>query len=126
MHSQLAAVFAEHANPTHTSKRTAHDLLAPILRAAADGQKQVLEYRALIAAAELAEHDPALDGKLEMMHQTLAAMEREAAALSLHGRQYAQTHSQLDRYMELWNGEIVAWEASQAAPALVVAETPSP
>src|SRR4051812_33562345 len=114
MHPELQAVFDEHQHPQHCCKRDAHDALTPIVRLAGRAQQQVSEYKLLIAQAEVAPHDHALDGKMEMMHQTLGAMEREAAALAVHARNLAQTHTQLEYCMTEWQAEIARWEASQA------------
>lgn len=99
MHTQLKAVFDEHDNASHASKRDVHDQLAPILAIATAVQRQVLEYKSLLMQAELADHDHALDGKIEHMRQTFAAAEREANAFMEHGRNLAQCFTQLDRYM---------------------------
>lgn len=106
MHTKVRAFFDEHAAPGHCDKRAVHDQLSPIVRMAAKAQQQVLEYRTLITEATLAaDHDPAFNGKLEMMHQTFGAMERSAAALSLAARDLARDTAQLDRYVAEWRDD---------------------
>lgn len=110
MHKELEAFFAEHEDPTHCSKRSVHDALAPLRRVATDVLKQVLEYRTLIGEAETAPHDHALDGKLEQMHQTLGALEREATVINQATRELGKAMTQLDRYMEEWKASIQQYE----------------
>ena len=115
MHEKLAAVFSEHRAPKHCCKRRVHDQVSPIVRLAALAQQQVLEHRTLITEATLSpDHDPGLDGKLEMMHQTYGAMERAATALSAAARELAQSTTQMDRYDAEWKLEIEAYEAAKA------------
>lgn len=97
-HPELAAVFDEHASPQHCSKRSAHDQLQPLLCFAACAQKQLAEYREKLLAAELADHDHQLDGKLERLHQTLGAIDRDLPAFIDAGRRIALSFTQLDRY----------------------------
>lgn len=107
MHHTLQKVFDEHGSPTHASKRHVHDQLTPIVRLAAKAQQQVLEYRVLITEASLSdEHDPRLDGKLELMHQTFGAMERAASNLTSAARELAQATAQLDRYVVDWKADL--------------------
>lgn len=121
MHTELQAVFDEHEAPKHCCKRQAHDAIGPVVRLAAKAQQQVIEYRTLIAQAEVAPHDHALDGKMEMMHQTLGAMEREATALAAAARNLGQTHTQLERYMAEWKAEIARYEAATGTGVSAVA-----
>ena len=116
MHKELTAFFDQHASPTHIAKPDIHAGLSPVARLAAKVQQQVLEYRVLIAEAEMAPHDQKLDGKLEMMHQTFGAMERESAALSSAARNLAQCATQLDRYMGEWQADIHRFENPPTAP----------
>lgn len=111
MHAELQAVFDEHERPTHASKKAVHEQLGAILRLAGLAQQQVIVYRSLIAQAEVAPHDHALDSKMEMMHQTFGAYEREAAILATCARNLAQVATQLDRYVTEWRSDIAAYEA---------------
>lgn len=118
IHPELAKVFAEHAAPTHASKRSVHDQLAPVLKTASDAQRQVAEYRSQLTQAMVAEHDHELDSKMEHMFQTLGAAEREAAAFAQSGRLLAQAFTQLDRYMAEWRADVARWQAlPDSAPA---------
>lgn len=111
----IQPVFKEHEQPQHCCKREVHDHLAPVVRLAAKAQKQVLEYRTLITEATLAaEHDHALDSKLEHMHQTFGAMEREAGALAAAARGLAQATQQLDRYIEEWKADFARLDAMKS------------
>lgn len=113
MHTELAAVFAEHTNPTHASKDDIHAELRTITRLASRAQKQVIEYGALIDDALHAPHDPAYDGKVEYMRQTFGAMQREAEALALAARNLGQTYTQLDRYVEEWKVDLARIDAEK-------------
>ncbi len=97
MTPSLADVFAEHDDPTHASKREIHDQLAVILAIGADVQKQMIEYRSKLMAAQLV--DDTLTGQMEHMHQTFGAAEREATTFVTAGRNLAMCFTQLDRYM---------------------------
>lgn len=114
MHAELQAVFDEHANPTHVTKAEVHAALSPILQLTSRAQQQMIVLRSLLTQAELAPHDHALDSKLEMMHQTLGAMEREAGALSQVGRNLALVFTQLDRYAAEWEADIAAFDQRRA------------
>lgn len=116
MHRELHAVFAEHAEPTHASKRDVHDQMAPLMTMGSAAERQLAEYESLIVQAELAPHDHALDGKLEMMHQTIRAGRREIASMLTHGRDVARVFTQLDRCMAAWREDIATYLASAAAP----------
>lgn len=124
MHAELKAFFAEHQNPTHTSKRAVHDKLMDFGKLAADAQKQVIQYGALLDGALHAEHDHALDGKVEHMRQTFGAMQREADLFAQAARNLGQTFTQLDRYVAEWSGEIERYEAAQASKAAEPAPAP--
>lgn len=119
-HPELAAVFAEHESPTHCSKRHAHDQLQPLLCFAACAQKQLAEYRDLLLQAELADHDRALDGKLERLHQTLGAIDLDLPKLLEAGRRIAKSFTQLDRYFAETNADL----ARVAPPLVPVVDTP--
>jgi hypothetical protein len=93
----MKSVFAEHDNPTFCCKQDVHAGIAPLLTLVADVQKQVIEYRAQLDAAVLA--DDSQEGQVEHFHQTLGAMEREAAAFATAGRNLARCFTQLDRYI---------------------------
>jgi hypothetical protein len=99
MHPKLQAVFDQHDKPTFACKRDVHDQLTPILKVASAVQKQMIEYKSLVAEAELADHDGAIDGTVEHIRQTFAAVEREANAFVEHGRGLAHALAQLDRYL---------------------------
>ena len=120
MHTELEAFFAEHGKPRHCCKRDVHDQLSPIADIAALAHQQIATYKAMLVKAEMAPHDHALDFKLEHMHQTLGAIEREASALVATGRLLAQSFAQLDRYMAEWQGDIQRMESlkAQSAPSV--------
>ncbi len=99
IHPELQAVLDEHQAPTHASQDDLRGLLVPIVDAATKVQQQLLQYRRLLVIAETAPHDTRLDGKLEHVHQTLGALEREAAALVAAARQLVRGAVQWDRYL---------------------------
>ena len=99
IHPAMQAVFDEHATPTHLSKRALHDQLAPILVVVTAAQHQLVALKALVAQAELADHDHATDGTMEHIRQTFAAAEREVNATMEHARGAAHAFVQLERYM---------------------------
>lgn len=98
----MKQLFDEHTNPTHCDKRMVHDGIAPLMTLIASVQKQVIEYRQRLDAVVLA--DDACAGEVEHMHQTLAAMDREAAAFAAAGRTLAKSFTQWDRYMATAKG----------------------
>ncbi len=108
MHAELAAVFDEHRKPTHASKRDVHDVLGPISDVAGRSRMQSVKLRAMLIQAELAAHDHALDPKIEHLMQTLGAIDREATAVELAGRNLAQAWAQWDRYMAAAERDISA------------------
>lgn len=93
----LDAMLAEHQAPQHCCKREVHDGLRPIAALVAVMQKQMIEYRAALTDALL--EDDSMAGRIEHVHQTIAAGEREIAALAQAHRQVAHVFTQLDRYM---------------------------
>lgn len=101
MHSALEHLFDEHTSPSHASRRAVHDRASPILAIATAVQRQIAMYRELLIAAELslANDDGKLQGKIEHLHQTLGALERESAAFVESGRRLAGGLTQWDRYM---------------------------
>ena len=127
IHPELQAVFDEHAAPQHTSKRAVHAQLAPVLKVAADIWRQVAEYRARLAQAKVAEHDPDLDFKMEHMFQTLGAAERNAAAFQHVALLLANDFAQLDRYMGEWKADVAQWQAvgSTISPPVVAVSSGS-
>jgi hypothetical protein len=116
MHAELEAVFAEHDAPKHLAKRDVHEHTSKNGRFVSDVMKQVIEFRTLIHEAETAPHDPALDGKLELMHQTFGAIERNAQIFSQANRDLTRDFTQLARYMQGWKADIVTYEAAKANP----------
>lgn len=104
---EVQALFDEHRKPTHACKRDLHDACAPLLDLGARTQQQLAEYRRRVMAIEMsAAADPELVGKFEHMHQTFAAVEREAMAFVQAGRSLTQAVSQLDRYVQKMESEI--------------------
>jgi hypothetical protein len=124
MHPELQAFFDEHEKPAHASKRDVHDHTAKAGRLVANIMKQVLEYKALIMEAEAAPHDPALDSKMEMMHQTFGAIERNAQAVAHHYRELTKDFAQLDRYVPAWRDDIDAYHRAQSATTAPPTEAP--
>lgn len=111
----LDALFAEHETPTHQSCRACHDTIKPTADLVLATQKQIAEYRSVLTTFELSEHDRALDGKMEMLHQTLTAMERDASALYASVRQLAKVTAQWDRVMAEARIDVTRWRAGQDA-----------
>lgn len=100
MHEKLQALFAERDKPKHCGRADAQAAAAPLIRHAAALQRQLAEYRALILEAELApDLHPLFAGKLEFLHQTLAAGERAAAEVMRVGRETVAIHNQLARIL---------------------------
>lgn len=97
--SSFAELFEEHRAPSHATKQDVHDQLSPVLRVGALVQKQMIEYRSRLTAAELSPDGAGLEGTAEHIHQTFAAVEREASAFVSAGRQLAKAMTQLDRYL---------------------------
>lgn len=123
MKEQLQRIFDEHDAPTYAGKRDVQDALLPMVRLAAKAQQQVLEYRTLITEAALAaDHDPAYSGKLELMHQTFGAVERNSTTLSAAVRELAQSMEQLDRIMSESKTDIERYDADKAAADAKAAE----
>lgn len=116
-HTELQAVFDEHAKPTHCCKREVHDQMAPIAAVAASARQQVARYKALLIQAQLAPHDTDHDFKLESIKQTIGAIERSVTQLEDAGHAVAMDFTQLDRYMAEWPQEIARMEAIKADPA---------
>jgi hypothetical protein len=114
---EITALFAEHDEPTHCSRQTLSDGLAPVDQLVASVRKQVLEYQLKVSAweAAIAADDPS-DGQLEHMHQTFGALEREAAALATATRNLGKAMRQLDRYMADAKADVERREA-EVAPA---------
>jgi hypothetical protein len=115
MHQELEKVFAEHDNPTHASKAAVHATGRLIGRGIADIRKQLVEYRTLVHEAETAPHDHALDGKLEQMHQTYGAIERDIAIMEQMNRNVTLRFTQLEVYKDSWKADVLAYEASTDA-----------
>lgn len=113
MHAQLAAALAEHRTPTHVGKRAVHDRMQPLDDLVADIQYQVIKHHQLLDRALRVEHDPAYDGFVERVRQTIDAMEREAKIVEKGMRQLAQTFTQLERYSAEWDADIARYEASR-------------
>lgn len=99
MHAELQAVLVESSSPKHVSKSDIHALLMPAFDGASKAQMQAQEYHRLLGLAELAPHDHQLDGKLEHLHQTLGAIDRESAALVVTIRSLARAFTQWERYL---------------------------
>lgn len=116
IHPELAAVFAEHASPTHASKDNVHAALIPHVTLMGNVQRQVLEYRHTITTAMLVPHDHELDSKLEYMDATLSGLEAAAARISKEMRDLAQAFVRLDQYMAEWQRDIARWQQVGSQP----------
>lgn len=98
MHKELSDLLTECKKPTHLSHAKCKQKLAPVAELVADAQMQVARARQLLVVAELAEPDPARQGELERLHQTIGWMEKHAPDLINLIRQFADTAAQLERY----------------------------
>lgn len=110
-----APLFAEHEKPTHASCRAVHDAITPTADLVLSVQQQIAEYRKRLTEIQLSEHDTAIDGKLEMLHQTLSAVEREATALYRAVRSLSNATSQWDRIMSSAKEDLAAYQARKDA-----------
>lgn len=99
MHQELTAALAESKAPQLASKQTANAQLLPILEAATAMQQQVAVHRGRLIAAELAAPDPdAVRGRLERLHQTLGALDKDIELFMTTGRRIALSMAQYERY----------------------------
>lgn len=113
MHPTTQALFDEHANPTHCGKRAIHDQLGPILDMIATVKLQVALYQQKRVAAKLADHDHAIDGKLELIKQTLKVVDTALSNFHAEGERAADALTQLDRTMAEARADIARHEATQ-------------
>lgn len=111
MHTELQALFDEHAAPQHCCKRDVHDQLGPFVDLAARAQMQVMVYRRMLTTARVTPHDPILDMKLQNIKATIAAMDQNAANLVTAIEQVAHDWEQAERYFSEWKGEVARMEA---------------
>lgn len=98
-HAVLQPLFAEHAKPTHATKRAVHDQLRPVLAVIADVNHQIMLYADLIQQAELTAEGAELAPLLANMHSTMKAALEDGAAANAILRRLAQTFGDLDRYI---------------------------
>lgn len=110
-----APLFAEHEKPTHASCRAVHDAITPTADLVLSVQQQIAEYRKRLTSIQLSEHDTAIDGKLEMLHQTLSAVEREASALYRAVRNLSNATTQWDRIMAGAQDDLAAYQKGKDA-----------
>ena len=113
MHRELKAFFDEHEAPTHASLEDVGALGGPILTMAGRARQQMLHYENLLHQAEMAPHDPKLDGKLEQMHQTIGHAKAQLDSVTQLARLLRHDFAQLQRYGKEWAEEIGAYEATQ-------------
>ena len=97
MHVALEQFFAEHATPSHTTKDEVHAALLPIVDLGNKMHAQVTEYKSLLLTAKLSPHDHAIDGKLEMVGQTLGAVTTKIVDFLRLAETIANDFVQLDK-----------------------------
>lgn len=125
--ARLKKLLDEHSSPQHCTKQDVHNMIAPLLAVGARVQKQIIEYKARLTEEELSGQNPLHDGETEHHHQTFGAIEREAIAFMVAGRNLAKAMTQLDRYMEEAKVESTrAPVARVAAPLQIPSEVPAP
>lgn len=117
MHESLAAIFEEHADPEHCCRSRTHTAMKPIGAYAANLQRQLTKYRELLMEAETADDLPdRFRGKLEYMHQSLAAGERIAGELVKVSRDVTAIMAQIDRVFSDAKPDIERSEQAQLVP----------
>lgn len=115
VHAELRAVFDENAAPSHVSRADVHAQLQPILVIAASVQAQVAEYRKGLVVADTAPHDTAIDPKLQLLHNSLNAMESRSTDLVRVGRELALAATEFDRVMAEAAADLLAYSLSHPA-----------
>lgn len=114
MHEALQKLFDEHANPQHASGEDVRATLKPILALGAKLTKQMAVYREHHLNAKLDAHDPAFDGKQEMLRQRFAAAERLTAAFIDAGEKLADAMAHIEREMAQAETDIAHYETMKA------------
>jgi hypothetical protein len=115
VHAELRAVFDENAAPSHVTRADVHAQLQPILVIAASVQAQVAEYRKGLVVADTAPHDTAIDPKLQLLHNSLNAMESRSTDLVRVGRELALAATEFDRVMAEAAADLLAYSLSHPA-----------
>lgn len=90
MHPALRTFFDTHQAKTCACKRQVHDDLGPIMQTMDGVTNHLNDLQTKLTMAELAEHDHALDGKLQWMHTRLEAGLIRAAAVRTAVRDMAK------------------------------------
>lgn len=93
----LHAFVTKHRASTTQHTRAMHDALAPLARVVAQAKRHVTELEEELLAAELAEHDHALDGKLNFMRTRLRSVSQRADMLIEVGRDLALAMTEVER-----------------------------
>lgn len=99
MNDAVSKLFTEHESPTHTSKDAAHADLQLVDEAVSRVRKQIAEYQPMVSAIERAPDGGGLAGVIEHLHQTLGALETEAAVMFASNRRLTKAYAQWDRYL---------------------------
>lgn len=115
MHTKITAIFAEHAAPTHCCRADVQQALKPIGAFIARMQRQQAEYRALLMDAETSVDLPdAIRPKLNFLHTTLDATERQMQDLLRVFRELNTSHTQLAAVFADAEADLAAWEKTEA------------
>lgn len=112
IHPELAAVFDEHAKPTHCCHTRAGETIAPAVDIAALTLLQVAEYRRRLLAAENAPHNPIIEPKLEFAHRTLDGLDQLAATFVANGRALRNGFANLDKILRDAKSDLEAHAAA--------------
>jgi hypothetical protein len=117
MHAKIKAILDEADHPGHCGKARVLAATKPIGQLVADFQRQTTELRSLVMDAETDVDVPeALRGKLEFMHQTLAARDRIGAELLRVARDVTAVQAQTDRVFAEAREDIERHDAAGGPP----------
>jgi hypothetical protein len=100
LHPALQRFVDKHRATTVDHKRAAHDQLRPILGMASTMLAHLNALQQELTAAELEEHDHALDGTLNFMHTRLKGAQDKCAEFIRVGRELAQIYVEVARGLE--------------------------
>ena len=116
IHQELKNLFAERRSPTHLGSANLKELMRPILQLAALADKQMAVYREHHLNAKVAIHDHALDGKQERLKQTFRSTQSATSAFIESGERFLESFSQLERYLDEDEADVLRWEKNPDPP----------